>query len=282
MLPADPSASGIDAVEFHVQTNPGTAAGPMMKVASGGELSRFMLALKVVLADKGSAPTLVFDEIDSGVGGAVADAIGQRLARLAGRVQVLAVTHAPQVAARAASHFLIAKASVDAGERVATSVAALEARARREEIAACLPAKPSPRKPVPPPSVSSPQNERHRSMMEGLPPHSATHVLRLETDKGRATRLVDIIGEIFDPTETAASAFEIEDAPEAVKPWLVEIYFADPPDEEAVRDIIAMSTDAATAAAARFDAVEAKDWVEGFPRRAAAGPGRAVRGAWRA
>ena len=72
-----------------------------MKVASGGELSRFMLALKVVLADKGSAPTLVFDEIDTGVGGAVADAIGQRLARLAGRVQVMAVTHAPQVAARA-------------------------------------------------------------------------------------------------------------------------------------------------------------------------------------
>ena len=76
-----------------------------MKVASGGELSRFMLALKVVLADKGSAPTLVFDEIDTGVGGAVADAIGQRLARLAERVQVMAVTHAPQVAARAVEPF---------------------------------------------------------------------------------------------------------------------------------------------------------------------------------
>ena len=77
------------------------AAGPLMKIASGGELSRFLLALKVALADRGSAPTLVFDEIDTGVGGSVADAIGQRLARLAERVQVLSVTHAPQVAARA-------------------------------------------------------------------------------------------------------------------------------------------------------------------------------------
>ena len=80
-----------------------------MKIASGGELSRFLLALKVALADRGSAPTLVFDEIDTGVGGAVADAIGQRLARLAERVQVLSVTHAPQVAARAPTHYLIAK-----------------------------------------------------------------------------------------------------------------------------------------------------------------------------
>jgi DNA repair protein RecN (Recombination protein N) len=131
-------AEGIDQVEFHVQTNPGTKAGPMMKVASGGELSRFMLALKVVLADKGSAPTLVFDEIDTGVGGAVADAIGQRLARLAEKVQVLSVTHAPQVAARAARHFLIAKEDVGKGERVATRVAVLETKARREEIARML------------------------------------------------------------------------------------------------------------------------------------------------
>ena len=101
---------GIDQVEFWVHTNPGTRPGPMMKVASGGELSRFLLALKVVLADRGSAPMLVFDEIDTGVGGAVADAIGRRLARLSKRVQVLSVTHAPQVAARAATHFLISKA----------------------------------------------------------------------------------------------------------------------------------------------------------------------------
>ena len=101
---AAPGPQGIDRVEFWVQTNPGTRPGPLMKVASGGELSRFLLALKVVLADRGSAPTLVFDEIDTGVGGAVADAIGARLARLAGKVQVLAVTHAPQVAARADQH----------------------------------------------------------------------------------------------------------------------------------------------------------------------------------
>src|SRR5690606_18719451 len=95
------AATGFDLIAFHVQTNPGTAAGPLLKVASGGELSRFLLALKVVLADRGSAPVLIFDEIDTGVGGAVADAIGRRLARLARTVQVLTVTHAPQVAAGA-------------------------------------------------------------------------------------------------------------------------------------------------------------------------------------
>jgi DNA repair protein RecN (Recombination protein N) len=129
---------GIDQVEFWAQTNPGTRAGPLMKVASGGELARFMLALKVVLADRGSAPTLVFDEIDTGVGGAVADAIGQRLARLARGAQVLAVTHAPQVAARAAGHFRIAKDAADGGKRVATRVEALDAAARREEVARML------------------------------------------------------------------------------------------------------------------------------------------------
>lgn len=131
-------ANGFDKVEFWTQTNPGTRPGPMMKVASGGELSRFMLALKVVLADKGSAPTLVFDEIDTGVGGAVADAIGQRLGRLANRVQVIAVTHAPQVAVRAASHFLIEKNFVSGSERVATRVALLETEPRQEEIARML------------------------------------------------------------------------------------------------------------------------------------------------
>src|SRR5438105_13046151 len=99
--PQSPGPQGFDRIEFWVQTNPGTRPGPLMKVASGGELSRFLLALKVVLSDRGSAPTLVFDEIDTGVGGAVADAIGARLARLASKVQVMAVTHAPQVAARA-------------------------------------------------------------------------------------------------------------------------------------------------------------------------------------
>ena len=129
---------GIDRVEFWVQTNPGTRPGPMMKVASGGELSRFLLALKVVLSDRGSAPTLVFDEIDTGVGGAVADAIGARLARLAGKVQVMAVTHAPQVAARADQHLLISKDALDKGKRVATRVNALAADHRREEIARML------------------------------------------------------------------------------------------------------------------------------------------------
>jgi DNA repair protein RecN (Recombination protein N) len=133
-----PGPQGIDRVEFWVQTNPGTKAGPLMKVASGGELSRFLLALKVVLSDKGSAPTLVFDEIDTGVGGAVADAIGARLARLAGKVQVMAVTHAPQVAVRADQHLLISKDALDRGKRVATRVATLAEDHRREEIARML------------------------------------------------------------------------------------------------------------------------------------------------
>jgi DNA repair protein RecN (Recombination protein N) len=137
--PASPTADGIDAVEFHVQTNPGTRPGPIMKVASGGELSRFLLALKVALADRGSAPTLVFDEIDTGVGGAVADAIGQRLKRLSKTVQVLSVTHAPQVAARAATHLLISKGpSAQKAEMIATRVARMDDAARTEEIARML------------------------------------------------------------------------------------------------------------------------------------------------
>ncbi|MDE1992511.1 MAG: DNA repair protein RecN [Rhizobiaceae bacterium] len=137
--PEEATADGIDVVEFHVQTNPGTRPGPIMKVASGGELSRFLLALKVALADRGSAPTLVFDEIDTGVGGAVADAIGQRLKRLSERVQVLSVTHAPQVAARAATHLLISKGPVaDGSEKISTRVATMEPKDRTEEIARML------------------------------------------------------------------------------------------------------------------------------------------------
>ncbi len=136
--PAMAGPNGIDRVEFWVRTNPGTRPGPMMKVASGGELARFLLALKVVLADRGSAPTLVFDEIDTGVGGAVADAIGVRLARLAGGVQVLAVTHAPQVAARANRHYVISKDALEQGKRVATRVAEVAEERRREEIARML------------------------------------------------------------------------------------------------------------------------------------------------
>ena len=132
------AADGFDRVEFVVQTNPGSRPGPLMKVASGGELSRFLLALKVSLVERDTAPTLVFDEIDTGVGGAVADAIGQRLARLAAKAQVLAVTHAPQVAARSQRHFKITKDDVGAGERVVTRVIDLGAPERREEIARML------------------------------------------------------------------------------------------------------------------------------------------------
>ena len=132
------AAAGFDQIAFHVQTNPGTAAGPLLKVASGGELSRFLLALKVVLADRGSAPVLIFDEIDTGVGGAVADAIGRRLARLAGKVQVLSVTHAPQVAARAQRHLLIEKQMVKEGAFMRTHVKPLDTAARQEEVARML------------------------------------------------------------------------------------------------------------------------------------------------
>ena len=132
------SATGYDRAEFLVRTNPGSRLGPLMKVASGGELARFLLAIKVCLAEQGTAPTLVFDEIDTGVGGAVADAMGQRLARLSVRAQVLAVTHAPQVAARAQNHYRIVKSAVGKGERVVTGVARLGANERREEIARML------------------------------------------------------------------------------------------------------------------------------------------------
>ena len=134
-----PGPHGIDRIEFMVAANPGTPLAPLMKVASGGELARFMLALKVILAAKGSAPTLIFDEIDTGVGGAVADAIGARLTRLADKLQVLAVTHSPQVAARAAQHMLISKMEeVARTKRMVTRVQALSAASRREEVARML------------------------------------------------------------------------------------------------------------------------------------------------
>jgi DNA repair protein RecN (Recombination protein N) len=137
---AEGGPSGIDRIAFFVRTNPGTEPGPLMKVASGGELARVILALKVVLAARGSAPTLIFDEADAGVGGATAAAVGERLATLAARVQVLAVTHAPQVAALASGHMLIAKEAVlgPEGEAMATRVSVLEGAHRREEIARML------------------------------------------------------------------------------------------------------------------------------------------------
>jgi DNA repair protein RecN (Recombination protein N) len=128
--------AGRDRVRFEVATNPGTPPGPLNKIASGGELARFLLALKVVLAKDQRLPTLVFDEVDSGIGGAVAAAVGDRLQRLAKKVQVLVVTHSPQVAAKAAWHWRVAKES-RAGATV-TRVAALDDKARQEEIARML------------------------------------------------------------------------------------------------------------------------------------------------
>jgi len=128
--------SGIDRVTFEVATNPGAAAGPLKAIASGGELARFVLALKVVLAREGSATSLVFDEADRGIGGAVADAVGERLARLARGAQVLAVTHSPQVAARADHHFIVAKITAKGGARA--MIAPLGATEREEEIARML------------------------------------------------------------------------------------------------------------------------------------------------
>ena len=133
---ADWGPGGADAVRFLIATNPGQELGALGRVASGGELSRLMLALRVVLSAGSPVPTLVFDEVDSDVGGATAAAVGERLARLAARVQVLVVTHSPQVAARGAAHLLVAKQA--ARGRTATRVDALAAAARREEIARML------------------------------------------------------------------------------------------------------------------------------------------------
>lgn len=130
----------MDRVEFEISTNPGAPFAPLVKIASGGELSRFILALKVALAERGGADTLIFDEIDRGVGGAVASAIGDRLARLSQGNQILVVTHSPQVAARGAGHMLIAKASAseNGGMVTRTGVHALNDGERREEIARML------------------------------------------------------------------------------------------------------------------------------------------------
>jgi DNA repair protein RecN (Recombination protein N) len=131
-------AGGIDRVGFEMATNPGTEPAPLGRIASGGELSRALLAIKVVLAGTNPVPTLVFDELDSGIGGAVAAAVGQRLARLGRRLQVLVVTHSPQVAARGDHHWRVHKLKRGAGGTVATTVEALTAATRREEIARML------------------------------------------------------------------------------------------------------------------------------------------------
>jgi DNA repair protein RecN (Recombination protein N) len=127
---------GIDRVSFLVTTNPGAPAGPLSRIASGGELSRFMLAIKVALAEVNATPTLVFDEVDSGIGGATADAVGVRLARLAERIQILVVTHSPQVAARGGVHLRVEKRETD--NLAVTGVDRLDNEARREEVARML------------------------------------------------------------------------------------------------------------------------------------------------
>ncbi|MDH5722014.1 MAG: DNA repair protein RecN [Alphaproteobacteria bacterium] len=127
---------GIDKVRFLVSTNPGQELGPIHKIASGGEMSRFMLALKVVIAREGSTHSFIFDEVDTGIGGSTADAVGERLARLAKAKQVLVVTHAPQIAARADYHWIVKKSGKQ--ENI-TTITALETRAQRcEEIARML------------------------------------------------------------------------------------------------------------------------------------------------
>ncbi len=139
LVPQEESAwgeQGFERVYFEVTTNPGTPPGPLAKIASGGELSRFMLALKVVLARTSPVPTLVFDEVDSGIGGAIAAAVGERLHRLGEELQVLVVTHSPQVAARGAHHWRVAKQQ--AQTRTLTRVEELSADERREEIARML------------------------------------------------------------------------------------------------------------------------------------------------
>ena len=128
--------TGLDRVAFEVATNPGNPPGPIGRIASGGELARFLLALKVVLAAEGSAPTLVFDEVDSGIGGATAAAVGERLARLSRSRQLLVVTHSPQVAAQAQHHWRVEKSAGKAGSL--SHAGELDAAARREEIARML------------------------------------------------------------------------------------------------------------------------------------------------
>ncbi len=135
---AEWSENGVERVSFQVSTNPGAPLGPIGRIASAGELSRFMLALKVVTTGLSTLPTIIFDEVDSGVGGATAAAVGERLARLGRDVQVLVVTHSPQVAARGAHHWRVQKAGTGSGTTLVTQVDELREPARREEIARML------------------------------------------------------------------------------------------------------------------------------------------------
>ncbi|MEL6532605.1 MAG: DNA repair protein RecN [Pseudomonadota bacterium] len=152
---ADPGPDGIDAVTFEVATNPGAPSGALNKIASGGELSRFLLALKVCLTRHAPGLTLIFDEIDRGVGGATADAVGRRLQALAAEGQVLVVTHSPQVAARGGHHWRVAKDVVEG--RTRSSVEPLPTPDRVDEIARMLSGD----------TVSEAAREAARALLEG-------------------------------------------------------------------------------------------------------------------
>ena len=132
------NAHGGERIDFRVSTNPGAPFGGLIKIASGGELSRFILALKVVLARQTSVATLIFDEIDQGVGGAVANAVGGRLSELAKNAQIMVITHSPQVAARGNTHWYINKVTSDVDGSLITAVTSLSDERRREEIARML------------------------------------------------------------------------------------------------------------------------------------------------
>jgi len=133
---SEPRVHGIDTISFLVSPNPGIKPAPLAKVASGGELSRISLCIQLATLDTRSVPTLVFDEVDTGVGGAVAETVGQLLRRVGSRAQVLCVTHLPQVAAQAHNHLKVAKEVVDG--KTHTAVASLNAKATRDEIARML------------------------------------------------------------------------------------------------------------------------------------------------
>ena len=169
---------GWDQVGFVVATNPGAAPGPIEQIASGGELARFMLALTVVLAGGQAAETLIFDEVDSGIGGATAAAVGERLERLAEHLQVLVITHSPQVAAMADQHWRVAKETVPQQRHHHRRRARQQGSGARRSPA-CWPAPPSPTRPAPPPTscwprrasttVPSPRGGRLRRELRARP-----------------------------------------------------------------------------------------------------------------
>ncbi len=180
------TAQGLERVAFEIATIEGAPFGSLTKIASGGELARISLALKVALAEASPPAVLIFDEIDRGVGGAVADAVGERLQRLAASTQVLLVTHSPQVAARAVRHFRIARKA----DRTRVEASAGR-RARRRDRAHAVRAPPSPTRRAPPPAVSLPRHRARRrsrgSAHDGPRPKIAGRPHRRRSRKGART-----------------------------------------------------------------------------------------------